>query len=125
VRALSEGLAPTAYLEAEALRVEVAHRMAAFHQRHDLALCPTVPEVAPRCDAKLDAPEELLWSAWAPWTFTMNLSRQPAISLPAGLGAAGLPLAVQLSAALYRDDLVLRGAQVVEAALGRLGVAPL
>jgi aspartyl-tRNA(Asn)/glutamyl-tRNA(Gln) amidotransferase subunit A len=122
VRALSAGLPATAFLEAEALRTEVAHRMAAFHQRHDLALCPTVPGVAPRCDAPLDAPEELLWTAWAPWTFTMNLSRQPAISVPAGLDGAGLPLAVQVSAALYRDDLVLRAAQVIEAGLGRAPV---
>ncbi|MDB5380859.1 MAG: amidase, partial [Rhodospirillales bacterium] len=60
---------------------------------------------------------EALWRDWAPWTFAFNLTRQPAISVPAGLDEAGLPRAVQLAAALYRDDLVLRAARVIEHAV--------
>ena len=41
-----------------------------------------------------------------------------------GLGARGLPRSVQLAAALYRDDLVLRAARVLERA-EPLGLAPL
>jgi aspartyl-tRNA(Asn)/glutamyl-tRNA(Gln) amidotransferase subunit A len=119
------GQPPTAWLAAEAARVELAHRLAALHAGGiDLLLCPCVPDVAPRADEPLDDPAEKLWTAWAPWTFAFNLSRQPAVSVPAGHDAAtGLPLAVQVAAPLYRDDLALRGARAIERALGTPGVA--
>ena len=37
--------------------------------------------------------------------------------MPLGFGAAGLPRSVQLAAAQYRDDLVLRAARVLEQAM--------
>jgi aspartyl-tRNA(Asn)/glutamyl-tRNA(Gln) amidotransferase subunit A len=43
-----------------------------------------------------------------------NLSRQPAITVPMGARANGLPNAVQIAAAQFRDDLVLRAARAVE-----------
>ena len=68
-------------------------------------------------------PVAALWSDWAPWTFAFNLSRQPAITVPVGLRSDGLPGSVQLAAARYRDDLVLRGARAIEAA-GAFPAAP-
>jgi aspartyl-tRNA(Asn)/glutamyl-tRNA(Gln) amidotransferase subunit A len=59
---------------------------------------------------------EALWTNWAPWTFTFNVTRQPAITVPMGLGGNGLPRSVQLAAAQYRDDLVLRAARTLELA---------
>jgi aspartyl-tRNA(Asn)/glutamyl-tRNA(Gln) amidotransferase subunit A len=44
------------------------------------------------------------------------MTRQPAITLPLGQRANGLPNAVQLVAAQYRDDLVLRAARAIEVA---------
>jgi aspartyl-tRNA(Asn)/glutamyl-tRNA(Gln) amidotransferase subunit A len=46
-----------------------------------------------------------------------NLTRQPAISVPVGVTAAGLPRAVQLATALYRDNHLLRIARTLERAL--------
>jgi aspartyl-tRNA(Asn)/glutamyl-tRNA(Gln) amidotransferase subunit A len=57
-----------------------------------------------------------LWTAWAPWTFTFNLTRQPAISVPMGLRSDGLPNSVQIAAAQFRDDLVLRAGRTIEVA---------
>jgi aspartyl-tRNA(Asn)/glutamyl-tRNA(Gln) amidotransferase subunit A len=104
------------FLDGEALRIEAAHAMARFHQRYDLILCPTVPTAAPRADAPLEDAREALWTQWAPWTFAFNLTRQPAISVPMGFSANGLPRAVQLAGPLYRDDLVLRAARTLEVA---------
>jgi aspartyl-tRNA(Asn)/glutamyl-tRNA(Gln) amidotransferase subunit A len=59
---------------------------------------------------------QALWTQWAPWTFTFNLTRQPAITVPMGLSEAGLPLSAQIVAAQYRDDLVLRAARTIEQA---------
>ena len=110
------GLPAVAMMEMEALRIEAAHAMARLHQRYDLVLCPSVPNLAPLTDAPLGDPMEAMWTSWAPWTFPFNLTRQPAIVVPMGHAGNGLPRSVQIAAALYRDDLVLRAARTLEVA---------
>jgi aspartyl-tRNA(Asn)/glutamyl-tRNA(Gln) amidotransferase subunit A len=113
--AAAEGDAGAAVvLQADALRAACAHAMAVFHRRWDLVLCPAVPGGPMRADAPTTDPVDALWRDWAPWTALFNLSRQPAISVPLGLRADGLPNSVQLAAAQLRDDLVLRAARVIE-----------
>ncbi len=115
--AKSQGdLSAVAFMDAEAMRAQAGHAMAMLHQRFDLVLCPTVPGPPPLADAPTVDPVQALWTQWAPWTFTFNLTRQPAITVPMGLSAAGLPLSVQIAAAQYRDDLVLRAARAIEQA---------
>ena len=125
VAAAHSGLTGLALMQGEAARVEAAHRMAAFHRRFDLVLCPTVPGLPPLADAPTGDAFAALFRDWAPWTALFNLTRQPAITVPLGLGTAGLPRSVQVAAGLYRDDLVLRAARVLEqaapAGLARLG----
>ncbi len=111
-------------LDYEAQRLEAAHAMAELHLSYDLVLCPTVPGPPPLADAQTIDPVEALWTHWAPWTCLFNLTRQPAITIPVGLSQAGLPRSVQIAAALYRADLVLRAARVIEQAAPR-GPAPL
>ena len=106
----------TDMLAAESMRLQAAHAMARLHRRYDLVLCPTVPGPPPLAGEQADDPAAALWQDWAPWTFTFNLTRQPAITVPLGLTRPGLPRSVQLAAALYRDDLVLRAARVLELA---------
>ncbi len=116
VAAAHAGASAADMMEVEAQRLAAAHAMARFHQRYDLVLCPTVPGAPPPADAATTNPEDALWTLWAPWTALFNLTRQPAISVPMGFAANGLPRAVQLVGALYRDDLVLRAARVLELA---------
>ena len=116
VAATYQSVPATAMMEMEALRLTAAHAMARLHQRYDLVLCPSVPGLAPLADAPLGDPTEALWMNWAPWTFTFNLTRQPAITVPMGFAPNGLPRSVQIAAALYRDDLVLRAARTLEVA---------
>jgi aspartyl-tRNA(Asn)/glutamyl-tRNA(Gln) amidotransferase subunit A len=103
-------------MEAEALRIAAAHAMARLHQSVDLVLTPTVPNPALPIGLQIGDPLEALWTRWAPWTFAWNLTRQPAITVPLGFHASGLPRSVQIAGPLYRDDLVLRAARVLEAA---------
>jgi aspartyl-tRNA(Asn)/glutamyl-tRNA(Gln) amidotransferase subunit A len=107
-------LSAIAFMDADAMRAAAGHAMAMLHQRFDLVLCPTVPGPPPLADAPTTDPVAALWKHWAPWTFTFNLTRQPAVSVPMGLSDAGLPLSVQIVAAQYRDDLVLRAARAIE-----------
>ncbi len=110
------GISAIEFMDAEAMRAAAGHAMARLHQRFDLLLCPTVPAGPPLADAPTVDPVRALWTAWAPWTFTFNLTRQPAISVPLGLRSDGLPSSVQIAAAQYRDDLVLRAARAIEIA---------
>ena len=118
------GMLAADYLGAEALRLQAAHAMAALHARYDLVLTPTVPAGPPQADAPTIDPVRALWAEWAPWTFLYNLTRQPAITVPLPCGADGLPRSAQLAAALYRDDLALRGAWAIEQA-APFALAPL
>ena len=57
-----------------------------------------------------------LVSRFIPYTAQFNVSGQPAISLPLSTTADGLPMGVQLVAAMYREDLLVRVASQLEAA---------
>jgi aspartyl-tRNA(Asn)/glutamyl-tRNA(Gln) amidotransferase subunit A len=110
------GMSAVEFMDAEAMRAAAGHAMARLHQRYDLVLCPTVPAGPPLADAPTTDPVRALWTAWAPWTFTFNLTRQPAITVPMGPRADGLPNSVQIAAAQFRDDLVFRAARAIEVA---------
>ena len=116
VAAAEGGMSAMEFLGADALRATAGHAMARLHQRYDLVLCPTVPHGPLLADAPTENPVDSLWQHWAPWTFMFNLTRQPAISVPMGLGENGLPLSVQIAAAQFRDDLVFRAARAIEIA---------
>ena len=110
------GMSAIEFMDTEALRASAGNAMARFHQRYDLVLCPTVPAGPPQADMSVADPVRALWTEWAPWTFAFNLTRQPAITVPLGLRSDGLPNSVQIAAAQYRDDLVLRAARALELA---------
>ncbi|MCX7373326.1 MAG: amidase family protein [Alphaproteobacteria bacterium] len=116
VAAREAGFTATDMMAAEALRIEAAHATALFHQRYDLAIAPTTPTGALLADAPTVDADRALHESWAPWTFTANLTRQPAITVPVGLDPDGMPRGVQVMAALYHDDLALRGAYALEQA---------
>lgn len=119
LRAISQRFGATpgvAVMQGEALRVQAAHAMAALDV--DAILCPTVPHCAPLAEAVIADPVAALWRNWAPWTFLFNLTRQPAVAVPMGVNAAGLPTSVQVAAGIYRDDVALRVARAVERGLG-------
>jgi aspartyl-tRNA(Asn)/glutamyl-tRNA(Gln) amidotransferase subunit A len=124
VAAANDGVTAEDFMEFEAQRIAAAHAMARFHQTYDLVLCPTVPNPPPLADARTVNPVEALWTNWAPWTCMFNLTRGPAISVPMGFAQNGLPRSVQIGASIYRDDLVLRAARVLEVAMP-FGIADL
>ncbi|WP_328700385.1 amidase [Caenimonas soli] len=91
--------------------------MALFHEKYDVLLTPTVAippfevnRVTPYAD------EQQAWIAWSPFTYPFNLTQQPAASVPCGFTKSGLPVGMQIVAAKYREDLVLRVARAFESA---------
>ena len=95
---------PGAYLRAQQARAEVRATMVALFADIDLLSTPTMPDVAP----PLGVP--------APTRFTspFNLLGWPAITVPVGRTAGGLPLGLQLAGRPLAEATVLRAAQVVE-----------
>ena len=83
------GMTAIEFMDAEAIRADRRPRHGRLHQRYDLVLCPTVPAGPPLADAPTIDPVRALWTEWAPWTFTFNLTRQPAITVPMGLRRTG------------------------------------
>jgi len=89
---------------------------------HDLLVTPTITAPPPRLGELVPDPAIPL-DAWARtaqllgFTLPFNVTGQPAISLPLHWNAAGLPIGVQLIAALGREDMLIRIAAQLEAAL--------
>ncbi len=105
------------YVEARLTSGRLRAVMVVFHQNYDALMLPTMP--MPAFAAGLDVPEGsgmTDWSEWSPFTYPFNMTSQPAISLPCGFDRDGLPVGLQLVAANYRDDLVLRLAAGYQAA---------
>lgn len=87
----------------------------------DLLLTPTVPEPPPPLGQFHDANNALAGlirsSQIIPFVAPFNITGQPAISLPLHISDTGLPIGVQLVAASYREDLLLRTAAELEQAM--------
>lgn len=91
---------------------------AQLFQRFDVVMCPTVASAAlPIGHLATDLPYELVRArlrTFTPFTPIQNASGAPAISLPLGRSASGLPIGVQFAAAWGEDALLLSLARSLE-----------
>jgi len=101
----------------------VSRSVGAFFTRYDLLVTPTLAQLpAPHGTLRYDDPEHTVESwfralfGYGPFTAVFNLSGQPAVSLPLGHSASGLPIGVQLVAPYGREDLLFRVAAELETA---------
>jgi aspartyl-tRNA(Asn)/glutamyl-tRNA(Gln) amidotransferase subunit A len=96
-------------------RAALGQHMSVFHGSYDVLLTPTLP--IPAFEADRLAPRNTDpsdWVHWTPFSYPFNLTQQPAASIPCGFTTSGLPIGLQIVAAKYRDDLVLRVARAYE-----------
>lgn len=105
----------SAYLAARRERSELTAHMAAFHQRYDLLVTPTMP-IAPFTAGHNVPPGGTYrdWMDWTPFSYPFNLTQQPAASMSCGLDNQGLPVGLHLIAGKYQDLKVLHAAQLLE-----------
>jgi amidase len=130
---VGRGFSGTDYLRAVNALHALGRRMAAFHERYDLLLTPTLAEPPARIGRfAMSNPDfidyrlgpEGLWR-YTPFTPLANATGAPAISLPAGHSRDGLPIGAMLSAPLGGDALLLRlAAQWETATPQRVVIAP-
>ena len=96
------------------------HVSARLFERYDLLLCPTVAEPPPAIGKFApDLPFDVTFLAekrHMPFAPIQNATGDPAISLPLGVSAAGLPIGVQFAAAPGREATLLSVAHELEGA---------
>lgn len=112
--------------EAERERSRYGAGMAALFENFDLLATPTLPIAA--FEAGMEVPPDWpyeRWFSWTPFTYPFNLTRQPAISVPCGFTAAGLPVGLQLAGPFMADALVLKAAAACQHACPTLERWPL
>jgi aspartyl-tRNA(Asn)/glutamyl-tRNA(Gln) amidotransferase subunit A len=105
------------FVDAMYTRRRVIQATGVFHQKYDLLLTPTVP-IPPFATGRESPPERhgQRWWTWTPCTWPVNLTGQPAISVPCGVTGDGLPMGAQLIGARHKDAVVLRAAHVYQRA---------
>jgi len=106
------------FTSANIVRKAVMNHMWRFMRRYDILITPTlaVPPFAlniqglEKIDGRMVQPFQ-----WLAFTFPLNLTGQPAVSLPAGFTASGLPVGLQIIGRHLDDAAVLRAAAAFEA----------
>jgi amidase len=99
---------------------KLGRQMAAFHTQYDVLLTPALAMLPPKLgwiDMMLDDVQEY-WRrvfTFSPFTVWFNITGQPAIVLPLGQTADGLPLSVQLVARYGDEATLFRLASQIEA----------
>lgn len=111
-----------ALVQAARLRTSMRRRLAELFEQVDVIAWPTVPAPAPPLDSpmvELPSGAHTADQANVRGAALANLTGIPSVSVPVGIGAEGLPLALQLQAAWGRDELLLDAAEALERANGR------
>lgn len=124
---LDRGWTAEDFTNANMTRKRVANRMWRFMQRYDLLLTPTL--AAPPFPVHMQGPEiiedRMVRPAdWLCFTFPMNMTGQPAASVPAGFTADGLPVGLQIIGRHLADASVISAASAFEAARPWVGREP-
>jgi len=110
------------YQQAMFDRTTLFRRIQALLQRADMLAMPTITRTALPIDQDLfgtiDIDGRVLNDVrphWFPWTMPFNMTGHPAISLPCGFGADGLPIGIQLVGQFRGDVELLRVSALFEA----------
>ncbi|MGY3591006.1 amidase [Bradyrhizobium sp. USDA 4341] len=114
---------------AEAQRVAMTARALEFFERYDLLLAPAtiVPPfpVENRYVAECDGKKFDNYVEWLGIVYAITLACCPALSLPCGFTASGLPVGLQMVAKPRAEAQLLAGAKVLEDILGVRGTTPI
>lgn len=102
---LSHGYYDAYYLKAQKLRRLVANDFQAAFEKCDVILAPNAPTAAPKLGELNSDPVQAYLSDI--YTIAVNLAGLPALSLPAGFSANGLPIGVQLIGNYFRESQIL------------------
>ncbi|HEY6720828.1 MAG TPA: amidase [Burkholderiales bacterium] len=112
---------------AERKRAEIWHRWRALFEQYDLVLTPTAP--VPPFPVEKNYPDVIEgrkmqnYIDWIAPNFLVSLAALPAVSVPAGLTSANLPVGLQIVGPRFSEPLILTAAKFVEA-MHPIGLPP-
>jgi aspartyl-tRNA(Asn)/glutamyl-tRNA(Gln) amidotransferase subunit A len=109
---LSAGYYDAYYLKAQKVRSLIRHDFEEAFKVCDILAVPTVPGPAFRLGEKTDDPLAMYLSDI--FTVTANLAGVPAISIPSGFTAGGLPLGCQLLGRFFDESTLFSAAHIIE-----------
>ena len=105
---LSHGYYDAYYLQAQKVRRLIAQDLSRAFERCDVILGPTAPTTAFEIGAKAEDPVQMYLGDI--FTIPAPLAGLPAVSIPCGFDAAGLPVGLQLMGRHFSEGLLLRAA---------------
>jgi aspartyl-tRNA(Asn)/glutamyl-tRNA(Gln) amidotransferase subunit A len=109
---LSHGYYDAYYLQAQRVRRLIARDFAAAFERCDLILGPTTPTTAFPIGAKIDDPVQMYLNDI--FTIPAPLAGLPALSVPCGFDARGLPVGLQLMGPHFAEARLLGAAHAYQ-----------
>jgi aspartyl-tRNA(Asn)/glutamyl-tRNA(Gln) amidotransferase subunit A len=115
------------YIEAQRARRGVLADMFAAFRQVDLLLTPTLPIEAPAIGQEIitwgDEDEDAL-TTLIRFTCPFNQTGLPAITVPCGRGACGLPIGIQVIGPPFAEKRILCAAAALERACGGANISP-
>jgi len=125
--ALAQRMSGVDYQQAMFDRTVLFRRVQSLLARADLLVMPTITRTALPIEQDLfgtiDIDGEIrndVRPNWFPWTMPFNMTGHPAVSVPCGFGADGLPIGLQLVGQFRGDAELLRVCALFEAAQNSL-----
>jgi amidase len=116
-------------IQAENYRTKLYQQMIGFFETHDLLITPTVMVPPFAADQHyVSQVGDVVFDDYVEWlfhTFALTLTTCPAISIPCGETAAGLPVGLQLVARHRGEAELLSYAAALEAALSEVTKVPM
>ncbi|ADW19432.1 aspartyl/glutamyl-tRNA(Asn/Gln) amidotransferase subunit A [Desulfobulbus propionicus DSM 2032] len=120
--ALSSGYYDAYYKKASQVRTLIKDDFAKAFAHCDLMVSPVCPTPAWKIGDKADDPLALYLSDIL--TLSANLAGVPGMSVPCGFSSDGLPIGLQLQAAHFNEEILLRAAYNLEQRAGVVGKKP-
>ena len=111
---LSAGYYDAYYGKASQVRTLIVEDFKKAFETCDVIACPTAPTPAFRIGEKMDDPLTMYLSDI--FTISANLAGVPAMSVPCGFSASGLPIGLQLMGKHFNEEMLFRVARNFEQA---------
>jgi aspartyl-tRNA(Asn)/glutamyl-tRNA(Gln) amidotransferase subunit A len=119
---LSSGFYDAYYKKAKLVQRQIAREFADAFQTCDIIITPTYPSPAFRLGEQVDDPLKMYSGDIC--TVTVNIAGLPAMSVPCGKTASGLPIGMQMIGAKFAEQKLLNAAYAYETLCGGFSCIP-
>ncbi len=119
---LSSGFYDAYYKKAKLVQRRIAQEFQQAFASCDVIITPTAPSPAFRIGENINDPLKMYYSDVC--TVTVNIAGLPAVSVPCGKSADGLPMGMQLIGNAFAEQTILNAAYAYETTVGGFSIIP-